>query len=261
MSALLAMLADYRFKELMFQLHRNLKPVSEFWGDFSRPGEDALARTFRNLRYFQSNYLLVFAVTLAWTLIMHPSLLIVLLVLACAWVYSIFYLPSSIGMYSTRHKYPVLIGLTVLMLLFTSAGDVLLWTFGLLAAAVLAHALLRSPNLDSKVETFADRVDSTAALSSILIHEMGRANAKALSSPMASPSHLPQHPTSPLNLSHHQQLLQQQPSPLHQQQQLQQQPNQQFNPQQTLSGGHLSSHGVTMESSKAPAVDDGWDEA
>ncbi|KMZ56650.1 Prenylated rab acceptor family protein [Zostera marina] len=120
---------------------------------FSRPDSfsDATSRVLKNLSYFRMNYIFLFAITLAFTLMSHPLSLIVLLGLLGCWCFFYFFRPADAPLFilgrqfSDREAFVGLIGLTVIMVFLTSIGSLLMWavTIGLMIAGI--HAAFRIP--------------------------------------------------------------------------------------------------------------------
>lgn len=120
---------------------------------FSRPDSfsDATSRILKNLSYFRINYIFLFAITLAFTLMSHPFSLIVLLGLLGSWCFFYLFRPADAPLFilgrqfSDREAFLGLIGLTVIAVFLTSIGSLLMWavTIGLMISGI--HAAFRIP--------------------------------------------------------------------------------------------------------------------
>jgi len=120
---------------------------------FARPANlaEATGRLRKNANYFKVNYLVVIVTITAITMAMNPTSLIVLGVLALAWLYLfvIKQTPLVIGG-RTFNDYEKFIGMGVvsgvIVFFLTSVGTVLFTALGISFAAIAIHGAFRQPD-------------------------------------------------------------------------------------------------------------------
>ncbi|CAK0739323.1 hypothetical protein CVIRNUC_001156 [Coccomyxa viridis] len=152
-----------RFRDVLGGVFRERKP----WGEmvdrsaFSRPANlaEATGRLRKNAHYFKVNYLMVvFTVTLI-TLAFNPTSLIVLGLLAMAWIYLfvVRQAPIVIGgrTFSDREKALGMAIVTLIVVFFlTSVAAVLFTAIGISFVAIALHGSLRVPD-----DLFTDEIE------------------------------------------------------------------------------------------------------
>lgn len=120
---------------------------------FSKPDSlsEATSRVRKNFSYFRVNYLTLFALVLAVSLLYHPFTLILLLSLLAAWLFLYVFRPSDQPLvimgrtFSDSETLVGLVALTVIVVFLTSAGSLLISTGMVGLAIVCAHGAFRVP--------------------------------------------------------------------------------------------------------------------
>ncbi|CAG7890297.1 unnamed protein product, partial [Brassica rapa] len=136
----------------MFDLHSMRLPhgVSE-----------AFSRIKKNLSYFQTNYAIIVLVLIFFSLIKHPTSLIVLTVLVFVWIFLYFFRDEPIKVFRYQiDDHTVLVCLSVITIVLLFLTDVTLNLVGALvtgAVLVLIHAVVRKTE-----DLFLDEEAATA---------------------------------------------------------------------------------------------------
>lgn len=151
------------YAEWIKQQHyeRKLRSPSVFANPqtFSRPANqgEAIARIDTNIRYFMVNYLALAVVILIIVILLKPSFLLTLVVLAAIWMialikesFQIPFLPGPVIL-SGRSKMITLYVISGLLLFLFAGGD-LLMVIAISVLVVVIHALLKNPPPQHELE-------------------------------------------------------------------------------------------------------------
>ncbi|KAF6263896.1 PRA1 family protein-domain-containing protein [Scenedesmus sp. NREL 46B-D3] len=165
-------LVGSRLREYATSTFEQRKP----WGEvlertsFSKPSslQEAAGRLRKNAGYFKINYLIVILLTVAITLLTHPSSLLVLGSLAASWVYVFAIRQGPLVIngkeLSEREKLLGMSGISFLVVfMLTSVANVLFSALTLSCAIIGLHGATRVPD-----DLFLDDADSNRGLLSIL---------------------------------------------------------------------------------------------
>eukprot|EP00882_Tetradesmus_deserticola_P006155 GHRQ01006480.1.p1 GENE.GHRQ01006480.1~~GHRQ01006480.1.p1 ORF type:complete len:223 (+),score=95.46 GHRQ01006480.1:528-1196(+) len=161
-----------RLREYAASTFEQRKP----WGEvlertsFSKPSslQEAAGRLRKNAGYFKINYLIIILLTVAVTLLTHPSSLVVLGSLAASWVYVFAIRQGPLVIsgkeLSEREKLLGMSGISFLVVfMLTSVANVLFSALTLSFAIIGLHGAMRTPD-----DLFLDDSDSNQGLLSIL---------------------------------------------------------------------------------------------
>ncbi|KAL5997786.1 PRA1 protein B3 [Asimina triloba] len=122
---------------------------------FARPTSlsEATSRLRKNLPYYRINYLIVVASVLALSLVFHPGSLLLLLILAAAWIFLYLFRPSDAPpislfgrTFSDREIFGGLIALTIFVVFLTTVGSLIISAIMLGAALVAVHGSFHLPD-------------------------------------------------------------------------------------------------------------------
>lgn len=145
------------------------KPLSEVFDmtAFSKPQNmnEIVSRLRNNVSYFKTNYAIVAMGTTALLMLMNPSSLIVLGLLALVWFYMYIIKTSALVLggreFSEREKFWLLSGGSVFVIFFlTSVGATIFYALGLSMIMIAAHGSLRIPD---DTTLFADEVPTESS--------------------------------------------------------------------------------------------------
>lgn len=153
-----------------------LKPVRA-WSDFAQTASfrsptnvaEAQSRLTHNLKYFQSNYLVVFAILLLYCLYCRPTgspliclpcrltniLFLLGFVASAAGLLGLSRLPADYAYpvashtLTARHLQLVWAVVSLLLLYATSAGSAIFWAVGVAAVIICAHAVMHDVAIES----------------------------------------------------------------------------------------------------------------
>ncbi|KMZ73748.1 Prenylated rab acceptor family protein [Zostera marina] len=144
-----------RFSSTLRGSLSNRRPWSELLdrSAFCRPDSltDATSRIRKNLSYFRTNYSILLALVLAFSLLSHPFSLLLLLSLLAAWCFLYLFRPSDpplviVGrQFSERETLAGLVVVTVIVVFLTSVGSVVMSAVGVGVAVVCVHGAFRLP--------------------------------------------------------------------------------------------------------------------
>ncbi|KMZ71886.1 Prenylated rab acceptor family protein [Zostera marina] len=120
---------------------------------FSRPDSlsEATSRIRKNVSYFRINYIALFALTLAITLISNPFSLVVILALLASWCFLYLFRPSDSPLvifgrdFSDRETLVGLVVLSVVALFLTSVASLLMSAVTVAVLIVGVHGAFRVP--------------------------------------------------------------------------------------------------------------------
>eukprot|EP00743_Colponemidia_sp_Colp-15_P008466 GILK01009205.1.p1 GENE.GILK01009205.1~~GILK01009205.1.p1 ORF type:complete len:161 (-),score=20.33 GILK01009205.1:252-734(-) len=140
-----------------------LRPFAEFVAKFEPPKQNKWReRVETNLRYYAANYLLLAAVIVFSFLLRSPFAFLFAALLGGLWAFFLLvrYEPLEVGSIylDVRQVTYVLAGVTSLFVLLTPLGYALLYGGGTAATVVLAHASLRSRDMQSKVTRLKEKI-------------------------------------------------------------------------------------------------------
>jgi len=141
-----------------------LRPFNEFFKKekLSVPKINEIPnRIKRNLIYYQTNYLLIFFIFSAYSVLTSPQFLISLISIACLWFYTLKFReqPLKVGNQEIPEKVVTLFLLmvTVGMIYFSSAASVL-WKLAVVTSAIIiGHAIFFTPE---QIDEFGFGVDT-----------------------------------------------------------------------------------------------------
>jgi hypothetical protein len=131
---------------------KTLRPVGSFFSkdSYSLPKVTTIPkRLLTNLKYYQTNYLVIFFILSLYGALSSPMFLLILIGMTALWYYAIKMRkePVRLGQYSVPEKVTlaVVILITLLSFYLASAGTVLFWIFSATSIVVLIHALFCTP--------------------------------------------------------------------------------------------------------------------
>lgn len=148
---------------------------------------EASLRIRKNSAYFRVNYLTIFAVVLAFSLITNPFSLLMLLGLLASWSFLYLFRPSDQPLvafgrtFRERDTLGVLIVLSVVVFFLTSVGSVLISALMVGAALVCAHGAFRVPE-----DLFMDDQEPTASTGFLSFLGTAATNASTAAAPAGS---------------------------------------------------------------------------
>jgi PRA1 family protein 1 len=136
------------------------------WGEFfsserlAVPGpREVIARVPQNLRYFQSNYYLLFMALSVYTVFTTPGLLFMALCMCGIAFYLLYWRPEPIPLcggavvLNPHQKVLFVLAMSVVLCMFSSAAHTLLWILMVAVTVVIFHAILYAP---AEEDLFAD---------------------------------------------------------------------------------------------------------
>ncbi|CAD7094163.1 unnamed protein product [Hermetia illucens] len=142
--------------QILKQVRKDLRPVSEFFNvnNFKKPTsiQRLMNRLTRNLSYFQSNYICVFLILMAYCLITSPLILFVLagVLFAC---YQVRLANTQFTIFgktlNTSQQCLIINCMAAPILYLVGAGAALFWTLGASLFLIMLHA--SSYNIDAIV--------------------------------------------------------------------------------------------------------------
>ncbi|KAK1421354.1 hypothetical protein QVD17_23617 [Tagetes erecta] len=144
-----------RFSSTIRHSFSNRRPWSELIdrSAFARPESlsDAASRIRKNFIYFRVNYISLFTIVLAISLLTHPFSLIILLSLLCAWLFLYLFRSSDQPLvlfgrnFSDRETLLMLIVLTIVAVMLTEIGSVVISAVLVGLGIVCVHGAFRVP--------------------------------------------------------------------------------------------------------------------
>jgi PRA1 family protein 1 len=141
-----------KLSEWRAQKMQNLRPFSEFLNKerVSLPHPREMhSRVLANLRFYQTNYLVMFGCLALYSVLTTPGLLLIVLLSAFAAFYLLYWRAEPITVagheVSYRQKIVALVVMSAVLAFFTSAGPAMLWIVGLFTLSTLGHALVFTP--------------------------------------------------------------------------------------------------------------------
>uniref|UniRef100_A0A7S0VS06 PRA1 family protein n=1 Tax=Polytomella parva TaxID=51329 RepID=A0A7S0VS06_9CHLO len=160
-----------RIKDYLSTVRAKRKPWHELIdrNAISKPATlgEATTRIRKNVNYFKLNYIIIILNTTVLSFLMHPSSLIVLLLLSASWAYVFLVRQGPLVIngktLSEREKLLSMSALTFIMIFFvTSIGTVFFSAISLSIALVVVHGALREPD-----NLFLDDSDSQGSAFSL----------------------------------------------------------------------------------------------
>ena len=131
---------------------KQIRPWNEFFSTqhLAVPTpRQAVARVPANLRYFQANYLFVFLALALYSVITSPSLLVLAVAMGLFSVYLLYWRQEPIVLFgwtvSDQHRVAMLLALSLLLCIFTSAASTLLWIGAFALVATMLHSIFWNP--------------------------------------------------------------------------------------------------------------------
>lgn len=161
-----------KVRETLKQRLTTLRPWNEFGNsaNFSKPKAlaEASGRVSRNIRYFATNYLLIFISLFLYCLITSPLLLLAVGFAAAGSVAIMHFkekgTPVVVGgkTLGPKEQAACLVGICVPLFWLASAGSVVFWLLGLSASLILCHATFLDSQMIPDAEAWETSVRETA---------------------------------------------------------------------------------------------------
>jgi len=137
------------------------------WGNFfdksrfsiPKKSSQVLSRLKKNVKYFQTNYILIFLLLTLYCIITNPFFLFVIGICIGLYLYAFYWrsAPFKIGSHIVTDKEKAISVATITLILFyfASVGSTIFWLLGATISVILIHSLFYNPS-DEANEEFLD---------------------------------------------------------------------------------------------------------